>query len=151
MNFGRDVNSLRCFTTYGLQEGYEPFQVNMTRDITLWYNKDMPVSEPTSVVDLFMLRRSLSFRPPYMSHPRRSPTCTRRGLKWMYKQARSTRGSPALLFQSLVSAGHPPATGSQSCSEAQCSRPQSTLGNSPATTRVCVRFRKHAAPLSVSS
>ena len=29
MNFGQDSNSLKFFTTSGLQEGYEPFCVNM--------------------------------------------------------------------------------------------------------------------------
>jgi ryanodine receptor 2 len=43
LNFGQDVNSLKFFTNYGLQEGYEPFCVNMTRALTLWYSKDIPV------------------------------------------------------------------------------------------------------------
>jgi ryanodine receptor 2 len=42
LNFGQDVNSLKFFTNYGLQEGYEPFCVNMTRSLTLWYSKDIP-------------------------------------------------------------------------------------------------------------
>ncbi len=43
LNFGQDVNSLKFFTNYGLQEGYEPFCVNMTRQITLWYSKEIPL------------------------------------------------------------------------------------------------------------
>ena len=42
-NFGQDVNSLKYFTNYGLQEGYEPFCVNMSRQITLWYSKEIPL------------------------------------------------------------------------------------------------------------
>ncbi|XP_053408017.1 ryanodine receptor-like isoform X6 [Mercenaria mercenaria] len=41
-NFGQDVNTLKYFTCCGLQEGYEPFCVNMTRHMTLWYTKDQP-------------------------------------------------------------------------------------------------------------
>ncbi|CAN7995814.1 unnamed protein product [Ixodes hexagonus] len=41
--FGHDVNLLRYFTTCGLQEGYQPFCVNMNRNMTFWYNKDEAV------------------------------------------------------------------------------------------------------------
>ncbi|XP_077528941.1 ryanodine receptor isoform X3 [Haemaphysalis longicornis] len=41
--FGHDVNLLRFFTTCGLQEGYQPFCVNMNRNMTFWYNKDEPM------------------------------------------------------------------------------------------------------------
>jgi len=44
-NFGQDVNSLRYFTNCGLQEGYEPFGVNMTRQIPLWYSNEVPIFE----------------------------------------------------------------------------------------------------------
>lgn len=40
--FGHDVEQLRFFTDYGLQEGYHPFCVNMHKPITLWYNKREP-------------------------------------------------------------------------------------------------------------
>lgn len=40
---GQDVNALKCFTNCGLQEGYQPFCVNMNRNMTLWYNKDEPI------------------------------------------------------------------------------------------------------------
>ncbi|KAL1472514.1 hypothetical protein MTO96_039268, partial [Rhipicephalus appendiculatus] len=43
MVFGHDVNLLRFFTTCGLQEGYQPFCVNMNRNMTFWYNKDEPM------------------------------------------------------------------------------------------------------------
>lgn len=46
INFGQDINKLKYFTCYGLQEGYEPFCVNMTRQMTLWYAKNQPVFEP---------------------------------------------------------------------------------------------------------
>ena len=39
MIFGQDVNGLKCFTTCGLQEGYQPFCVNMNKNMTFWYNK----------------------------------------------------------------------------------------------------------------
>ncbi|XP_071161899.1 ryanodine receptor-like [Mytilus edulis] len=46
LNFGQDVNTLKYFTCCGLQEGYEPFCVNMTRRVPLWYGKDLPLFEP---------------------------------------------------------------------------------------------------------
>ncbi|MGH0129295.1 UNVERIFIED_CONTAM: hypothetical protein FKN15_004774 [Acipenser sinensis] len=42
MNFGKDVSTLKYFTICGLQEGYEPFAVNMNRDITMWLSKRLP-------------------------------------------------------------------------------------------------------------
>jgi ryanodine receptor 2 len=42
LNFGQDVNSLRYFTNCGLQEGYEPFAVNMTKPLTFWYSNQIP-------------------------------------------------------------------------------------------------------------
>ncbi|KAL0964499.1 hypothetical protein UPYG_G00324660 [Umbra pygmaea] len=42
LNLGRDVASLRFFTTCGLQEGFEPFAVNMARDPTLWMSWRQP-------------------------------------------------------------------------------------------------------------
>lgn len=45
LNFGQDVNSLRFFTNCGLQEGYEPFGVNMTRALTFWYSNEIPIFE----------------------------------------------------------------------------------------------------------
>jgi ryanodine receptor 2 len=42
LNFGQDVNSLRFFTNCGLQEGYEPFAVNMTKPLTFWYSNQIP-------------------------------------------------------------------------------------------------------------
>ncbi|KAL1124812.1 hypothetical protein AAG570_001433 [Ranatra chinensis] len=47
LTFGQDVNSLKFFTTCGLQEGYEPFCVNMNRPVTYWYTKDQPIFENT--------------------------------------------------------------------------------------------------------
>lgn len=43
LNYGQDANSLKFFTTCGLQEGYEPFCVNMYRRLPLWY---LPPSLP---------------------------------------------------------------------------------------------------------
>ncbi|XP_043283357.1 ryanodine receptor isoform X10 [Venturia canescens] len=47
LTFGQDVNTLQYFTTCGLQEGYEPFCVNMNRHVTFWYTKDQPIFENT--------------------------------------------------------------------------------------------------------
>ncbi|XP_070180339.1 ryanodine receptor-like isoform X4 [Littorina saxatilis] len=44
-NFGQDVNTLKHFTSCGLQEGYEPFCVNMMRQMTLWYAKEQALFE----------------------------------------------------------------------------------------------------------
>ncbi|KAM3723537.1 Ryanodine receptor [Dirofilaria immitis] len=45
LNFGQDSNSLKYFTTCGLQEGYEPFCVNMYRQMPMWYAKRLPQFE----------------------------------------------------------------------------------------------------------
>ncbi|KAG5681994.1 hypothetical protein PVAND_011393 [Polypedilum vanderplanki] len=45
--YGQNVDSLKFFTTCGLQEGYEPFCVNMKRPVTHWYTKDQPIFENT--------------------------------------------------------------------------------------------------------
>ncbi|KAG8317291.1 Ryanodine receptor 2 [Homalodisca vitripennis] len=47
LTFGQDVNTLKYFTTCGLQEGYEPFCINMNRPVTYWYTKDQPIFENT--------------------------------------------------------------------------------------------------------
>ena len=46
INLGQNVSSLRYFTICGLQEGFEPFAVNMNRDITMWFSKSLPQFEP---------------------------------------------------------------------------------------------------------
>uniref|UniRef100_A0A336KLC6 CSON012070 protein n=1 Tax=Culicoides sonorensis TaxID=179676 RepID=A0A336KLC6_CULSO len=47
LTYGQNVDSLKFFTTCGLQEGYEPFCVNMRRPVTHWYTKDLPIFENT--------------------------------------------------------------------------------------------------------
>ncbi|XP_056911325.1 ryanodine receptor 1-like isoform X5 [Takifugu flavidus] len=42
INLGQNVSSLRYFTICGLQEGFEPFAINMKRDITMWFSKSLP-------------------------------------------------------------------------------------------------------------
>ncbi|XP_047660704.1 ryanodine receptor 1 isoform X4 [Tachysurus fulvidraco] len=42
LNLGQNVGSLRYFTICGLQEGFEPFAINMKRDITTWFSKSLP-------------------------------------------------------------------------------------------------------------
>ncbi|KAH0631540.1 hypothetical protein JD844_005911 [Phrynosoma platyrhinos] len=46
LNLGQDVSSLRYFTICGLQEGFEPFAINMKRDITMWFSKSLPQFSP---------------------------------------------------------------------------------------------------------
>ncbi|KAK6622641.1 hypothetical protein RUM43_008483 [Polyplax serrata] len=57
LTFGQDVNTLQYFSNCGLQEGYEPFCVNMNRPVTYWYTKDQPIFEntderPDSMIDV---------------------------------------------------------------------------------------------------
>ncbi|CAI5451931.1 unnamed protein product [Caenorhabditis angaria] len=48
LNFGQQSNSLKFFTTCGLQEGYEPFCVNMYRTMPMWFAKQLPRFEDIS-------------------------------------------------------------------------------------------------------
>ncbi|KFD64964.1 hypothetical protein M514_11549 [Trichuris suis] len=45
VNFGQNVDSLKFYTTCGLQEGYEPFCIRMTRPAPLWISKFQPEFE----------------------------------------------------------------------------------------------------------
>ncbi|KAM6946397.1 ryanodine receptor 1-like [Aplochiton taeniatus] len=49
INLGQKVSSLRYFTICGLQEGFEPFAINMKRDITMWFSKSLPQFIPVPV------------------------------------------------------------------------------------------------------
>ncbi|OQV16827.1 Ryanodine receptor [Hypsibius exemplaris] len=55
-NFGQDIHSLKFFTSCGLQEGYEPFCVNMTKPVSFWYDRDesvfVPVTETNSMMEV---------------------------------------------------------------------------------------------------
>ncbi|XP_041645474.1 ryanodine receptor 2 [Cheilinus undulatus] len=42
LNLGRHVDSLKYFTVCGLQEGYEPFAANMSRDPAMWMSWKQP-------------------------------------------------------------------------------------------------------------
>uniref|UniRef100_A0A8D2L723 Ryanodine receptor 3 n=1 Tax=Varanus komodoensis TaxID=61221 RepID=A0A8D2L723_VARKO len=42
MNFGRDASTFKYYTMCGLQEGFEPFAVNMNRDVAVWFSKRLP-------------------------------------------------------------------------------------------------------------
>ncbi|XP_061072692.1 ryanodine receptor 1b isoform X3 [Conger conger] len=46
LNLGQNVSSLRYFAICGLQEGFEPFAINMKRDITMWFSKSLPQFVP---------------------------------------------------------------------------------------------------------
>uniref|UniRef100_G3UG01 Ryanodine receptor 1 n=1 Tax=Loxodonta africana TaxID=9785 RepID=G3UG01_LOXAF len=45
LNLGQDVSSLRFFAICGLQEGFEPFAINMQRPVTTWFSKSLPQFE----------------------------------------------------------------------------------------------------------
>ncbi|XP_066532570.1 ryanodine receptor 3 [Hoplias malabaricus] len=42
MNLGKDANTFKYYTMCGLQEGFEPFAVNMNREVTMWFSKRLP-------------------------------------------------------------------------------------------------------------
>ncbi|KAJ8269879.1 hypothetical protein GJAV_G00107820 [Gymnothorax javanicus] len=42
MNLGKDASTFRYYTMCGLQEGFQPFAVNMNRDVTMWFSKRLP-------------------------------------------------------------------------------------------------------------
>uniref|UniRef100_A0A4W4GAQ9 Ryanodine receptor 1 n=1 Tax=Electrophorus electricus TaxID=8005 RepID=A0A4W4GAQ9_ELEEL len=46
INLGQNVSSLSYFAICGLQEGFEPFAINMKRDITMWFSKSLPQFVP---------------------------------------------------------------------------------------------------------
>nr|XP_042717007.1 LOW QUALITY PROTEIN: ryanodine receptor 1 [Chrysemys picta bellii] len=46
LNLGQEVSSLRYFPICGLQEGFEPFAINMKRDISMWFSKSLPQFSP---------------------------------------------------------------------------------------------------------
>ncbi|KAL7671399.1 hypothetical protein ACOME3_006297 [Neoechinorhynchus agilis] len=52
-NFGHNVHNLKYFTSCGLQEGYEPFCVNMSRNVTFWYSCNIsrftPISDAANI------------------------------------------------------------------------------------------------------
>ncbi|XP_077408297.1 ryanodine receptor 3 isoform X2 [Vanacampus margaritifer] len=42
MNLGKDAGTFKYYTMCGLQEGFEPFAVNMKRELTMWFSKRLP-------------------------------------------------------------------------------------------------------------
>ena len=42
MNLGMDASTFKFYTMCGLQEGFEPFAVNMNRDVAVWFSKRLP-------------------------------------------------------------------------------------------------------------
>ncbi|GAB1286690.1 Ryanodine receptor 3 [Apodemus speciosus] len=42
MNLGTDASTFKFYTMCGLQEGFEPFAVNMNRDVAVWFSKRLP-------------------------------------------------------------------------------------------------------------
>ncbi|VDO40897.1 unnamed protein product [Haemonchus placei] len=57
LNFGQQSNSLKFFTSCGLQEGYEPFCVNMYRMMPMWFAKQLPRFEDISSGSLLEISR----------------------------------------------------------------------------------------------
>ncbi|VDM52160.1 unnamed protein product [Angiostrongylus costaricensis] len=57
LNFGQQSNSLKFFTTCGLQEGYEPFCVNMYRAMPMWFAKQLARFEDISAGSLLEISR----------------------------------------------------------------------------------------------
>ncbi|GAA6103169.1 ryanodine receptor 3 isoform X8 [Tachysurus ichikawai] len=42
MNLGKDASTFKYYTMCGLQEGFQPFAVNMNREVTMWFSKRLP-------------------------------------------------------------------------------------------------------------
>ncbi|MBN3304979.1 RYR3 protein, partial [Amia calva] len=42
MNLGKDASTFKYYTMCGLQEGFEPFAVNMNREVAMWFSKRLP-------------------------------------------------------------------------------------------------------------
>uniref|UniRef100_A0A452HRC0 Uncharacterized protein n=1 Tax=Gopherus agassizii TaxID=38772 RepID=A0A452HRC0_9SAUR len=42
MNLGMNASTFKYYTMCGLQEGFEPFAVNMNRDVAMWFSKRLP-------------------------------------------------------------------------------------------------------------
>lgn len=59
MNLGKDASSFKYYTMCGLQEGFEPFAVNMNRQITMWFSKRLP-----TFVNVPKDHSHISVRPP---------------------------------------------------------------------------------------
>ena len=61
INLGQNVSTLRYFAICGLQEGFEPFAINMKRDITMWFSKSLPqfVPVPTDHAHIEVRRGAL--------------------------------------------------------------------------------------------
>lgn len=79
--FGQDVEQLRYFTDYGLQEGYQPFCVNMHRPTTLWYNRREPNFLSIDEIDPNQVNIEVTRIPPGSDSPP--------ALKIAYKQFES--------------------------------------------------------------
>ncbi|XP_067337181.1 ryanodine receptor 3 isoform X3 [Channa argus] len=58
MNLGKDASTFKYYTMCGLQEGFEPFAVNMNREIPMWFSKRLPtfVNVPQDHTDIEVTR-----------------------------------------------------------------------------------------------
>lgn len=67
--FGQDVEQMKYFTDYGLQEGYQPFCVNMHRPTTLWYNRREPTFVNLDEIDSNQINIEVTRIPPGSDSP----------------------------------------------------------------------------------
>lgn len=60
MNLGKDASTFKYYTMCGLQEGFEPFAVNMNREVTMWFSKRLPtfVNVPKDHNNIAVSKRS---------------------------------------------------------------------------------------------
>lgn len=69
MNLGKDASTFKYYTMCGLQEGFEPFAVNMNREVTMWFSKRLPtffnVPEDHPDIEVHTFSISLVFLLPF--------------------------------------------------------------------------------------
>lgn len=69
MNLGKDASTFKYYTMCGLQEGFEPFAVNMNREVTMWFSKRLPtffnVPEEHPDIEVHTFSMSLVFLLPF--------------------------------------------------------------------------------------
>ncbi|XP_062863941.1 ryanodine receptor 2 [Trichomycterus rosablanca] len=75
LNLGREVTSLRYYSVCGLQEGYQPFALNMSRDPPLWMSWReplfVPIPEDHPQLQVCRIDETVN-RPPALKVTRRS-------------------------------------------------------------------------------
>ncbi|XP_063178448.1 ryanodine receptor 1-like, partial [Chroicocephalus ridibundus] len=115
LNLGQEVASLRFFSICGLQEGYEPFAINMKRPITLWFSKSLPQFVPV---------------PP--DHPQLEVGARGKGRGWGVVGLEGPRASPS---SSTPASAAPP--GPPPCPTAPPSSPRTPASNPSPNSNGC--------------